>query len=291
MLSVFFLCRTGQVFELDKRTHPTLHEVQNSRRNSRPDLPDLSKGVPSLEARLWDCQSPEMETILFLPMQSRGFFKTKTKSPQRVLCGMREPVSTTNWKSDRVFSSLQSDQRSPMEKEESMEVYNIEVEGNHNYFANDVLVANCDEAAYVPEEIIMDVAMPMLAAKNGTIILISSPCDKKHFFYRMFNSDRWSKYHFKTADNPLVSREFLEEAREEIGESRFRREYLAEFMDDEKTYFPMALLRAAVHVCGSKSCAYCGVLSGTASPAGDLYAGYDPGGLTDPAALVWCSVQ
>ncbi len=143
-----------------------------------------------------------------------------------------------------------------------------------------------DESAYVPENIIMDVAMPMLAAKNGTIILISSPCDKKHFFYRVFNSDRWSKYHFKTADNPLVSREFLEEAREEIGESRFRREYLAEFVDDEKTYFPMALLRAAVHVCGPKSCAYCSLLSGTAAPGGDLYAGYDPGGLTDPAVLV-----
>ncbi|MGI0078460.1 MAG: terminase large subunit domain-containing protein [Nitrososphaerales archaeon] len=143
-----------------------------------------------------------------------------------------------------------------------------------------------DEAAYVPEAIITDVAMPMLAAKNGRMILISSPCDKDHFFYRAFNSEHWSKYHFKTADNPLVARSFLEEAREDIGEVRFRREYLAEFVDDDRTYFPMALLRTAVHVCGGNSCGYCSIISGSAQASGDLYAGYDPGGMMDPAALV-----
>ncbi len=88
--------------------------------------------------------------------------------------------------------------------------------------------------------------------------------------------------HFKTEDNPLVTKEFLEEAREEIGESRFRREYLAEFVEDEKTYFPMALIRSAVHICSTGNhCSYCDVISGSSAPLGDLYAGTTPGGLCE----------
>jgi phage FluMu gp28-like protein len=145
-----------------------------------------------------------------------------------------------------------------------------------------------DEAAFVPEKIIKEVAMPMLAAKNGSMILISSPWDKKHFFYQMFNSPRWSRYHFKTEDNPSVSKQFLEETREDVGESSFRREYLAEFVEDEDTFFAMSQLRSAVHVCGDKTltCSYCEMINGVKIPEGDLYAGYDPGGLVDPAALV-----
>ena len=143
-----------------------------------------------------------------------------------------------------------------------------------------------DEAAFVPEEVITEVVMPMLSTTDGTAILISTPYDKSHVFYRCFNSPRWSKYRFRTADNPLVKKEFLEEQREEAGELRFRQEYEAEFVDDEDTYFPTALLRSAVHVCEGNSCEYCLIVSGKKEPSGSLYAGYDPGGMTDPAALV-----
>lgn len=151
--------------------------------------------------------------------------------------------------------------------------------------ANLILI---DEASFVPEEVITQVMNPMLSTTDGTMIMISTPYDKAHYFYRMFNSPNWSKYHFKTSENPKVKPEFLKEQREEIGERQFRQEYLAEFVDDEKTYFPMELLRSAVHLCGDekKSCDYCLVISGAKDPSGELYAGYDPGGMTDPAALV-----
>jgi len=55
-------------------------------------------------------------------------------------------------------------------------------------------------------------------------------------------------------------------------------------------------LRSCVHICGSNHCEYCELLhqvsgEGIASesrllPESDLYAGYDPGGMRDPAALV-----
>lgn len=143
-----------------------------------------------------------------------------------------------------------------------------------------------DEAAFVPEDVILSVMMPMLATTNGTVIMMSTPYDRSHFFFTAFNSPSWSRYRFKTEDNPLVSKEWLEQQKEMLGEKRFKQEYLAEFVDDEDTYFPMSLLRKCVHSCVGSECKFCASNAGSEIPTGELYAGYDPGGLTDPAALV-----
>ena len=141
-----------------------------------------------------------------------------------------------------------------------------------------------DEAAFVPEDVILSVMMPMLATTDGTMIMMSTPYDRGHFFYKAFNMPLWSKYRFKTADNPLVKKEWLEQQREMLGERRFKQEYLAEFVDDEETYFPMKILRPCIHVCEGDGCTFCVAKDGVLK--GELYAGYDPGGMTDPAALV-----
>ena len=163
--------------------------------------------------------------------------------------------------------------------------------GHHGYFlrgmnAHLVIV---DEANFVPEEVIKEVINPMLATTSGTSILISTPFDRQHYFYKAFNNPKYSRYHFKSLDSPLVSPEFLLEQREEIGDFGYRREYEAEFVDDDRTYFPTELLRSCVHVCDLKQgpCSYCNFLSGKVEkPCGELFAGYDVGGLADPAALV-----
>ena len=144
-----------------------------------------------------------------------------------------------------------------------------------------------DEANFVPENVITEVAMPMLATTEGTLILVSSPTNKNHYFYRALNSPEWSKYHFKTSDNPTVTQEYLDEM-EAIGETGFRREYLGEFVDEENSYFPSQPLAANTHVCTlGGNCNFCKINRAEALPVdGTLYAGYDPGGLSDPAALV-----
>jgi len=147
-----------------------------------------------------------------------------------------------------------------------------------------------DEAAFVPERVISEVVLPMLATTQGTAILLSTPFDKNHIFYKAFTSPKWSKYHFPSSINPHISSEFLEEQKELHGELAFRQEYLAEFVDDEKSYFPMPLIRQCVHTCeNKKSCEYCELLLKPEEkllPPRKLYAGYDPGGRSDPAALV-----
>lgn len=143
-----------------------------------------------------------------------------------------------------------------------------------------------DEAAFVPEDVILSVMMPMLATTDGSIVLLSTPWDKVHPFYAAFNDPQWSKYQFKTEYNPLVKKQFLEMQRRMLGEKRYRREYEAEFVDDEKTYFPMELLRKCVHVCDSEKCSFCDARNGNLTHfTSALYGGYDPGGNHDMAAL------
>lgn len=131
-----------------------------------------------------------------------------------------------------------------------------------------------DEAAFIPEEVITNVALPMIATTNGSVWMLSSPWDTDHIFYRIWvRGEEWSKYHFPSNVNPLISKEFLEEQRQLVGEERFAVEYLAEFREEESSYFPMKLLRSAV---GDASDTVRGVLE----------AGYDPGGKDSKAALV-----
>jgi phage FluMu gp28-like protein len=150
-----------------------------------------------------------------------------------------------------------------------------------------------DEAAFMPEVVISEVVLPMLATTDGTAIMLSTPWSKDHIFFKAFTSPNWSKYHYPTSVNPMVKPEFLEEQRELIGEQRYRQEYEAEFTDDAKSYFPSALLRTCLHVCEGEKCAYCELFSQdgfsklVSRQHGDsLYGGYDPGGKGDSAAFV-----
>lgn len=150
------------------------------------------------------------------------------------------------------------------------------------YTAHQIII---DEAAFVPEDVITKVAMPMLATTGGTMIMLSTPLDRTHYFYKAFTSPDWSKYQFKTSDSPLVTKEFLEQQKLEIGERQYNQEYNAEFVDEDSTYFSNELIRSCIHTCSSVSCEYCDILSGARQPSGYLFAGYDPGGMSDPAAL------
>lgn len=109
-----------------------------------------------------------------------------------------------------------------------------------------------DEAAYMPETLITEVTMPMLAANNGRMTLISTPRGR-NFFYRYFRmgerrrDDFWSR-RSPSYENPRVNREFLELQRKLLTERAFRTEYEAEFLDNGSTVFASEALDAALSV-------------------------------------------
>ncbi|MEM3646550.1 MAG: phage terminase large subunit [Thermofilum sp.] len=147
-----------------------------------------------------------------------------------------------------------------------------------------------DEAAFMPEDVIANVVFPMLATTNGTLWMLTTPWSKDHITYRAFMDTRnWSVYHLPSEVNPLITRQFLEEQRVLVGEERFRLEYLAEFVDDAKAYFPMTLLRKNIHICDEQPCQYCDTYNNPEKISGlrqEAFAGYDPGGRESYAAIV-----
>ena len=131
----------------------------------------------------------------------------------------------------------------------------------------------CDEAAFMPEEVIAEVVLPMISTTNGFAWLLSTPWDQDHIFWKAYQSDSWSKHHWSTDMNPLVTKEFLEEQKKLIGEERFMIEYMAIPVEEKSSYFPMKLLRSCCEDYEIK-------------PMRGGVAGYDPGGKDSQAAFI-----
>lgn len=109
-----------------------------------------------------------------------------------------------------------------------------------------------DEAAFVRDEVVEEVIGPMLADRNGRLVMISTPFGKNHF-YRAFiggqdggESGRIRSYRFPSWANPHISREYIEFQRTVLTERQFKVEYEAEFADDQNSVFPWADIQAAI---------------------------------------------
>ena len=79
---------------------------------------------------------------------------------------------------------------------------------------------------------------PMLAASGGDLWLMSTPCGKRGFFYHAWahGGDRWARFSVKATECARISKDFLEEERQEMG-IWFGQEYLCEFVDNELGVF------------------------------------------------------
>ena len=130
-----------------------------------------------------------------------------------------------------------------------------------------------DEAAFMPEEVITNAVLPMIAATNGACWMLSTPWDQEHIFWRAFTSPSWSKHHWTADMNPLISKDYLEEQRQLIGEERFTIEYLAMPVEEQDSYFPVKLIRGAME-------------DYAVAPEPHGIGGYDPGGKDSQAALI-----
>lgn len=107
-----------------------------------------------------------------------------------------------------------------------------------------------DEAAYVPESLVTEVAMPMLATTQGRLTLISTPRGHNGFwrFFRMGETGRhgvWSR-RAPSWESPLVSQAYLDVQKEMMSERAFAVEYGAEFRDDAGTVFRKELVDASL---------------------------------------------
>jgi hypothetical protein len=73
----------------------------------------------------------------------------------------------------------------------------------------------------------------MLAVSRGRIILMSTPSGKRgHFHEEWVNGgDSWERISIKAEDCPRISRDFLREERQSLGEWWYQQQYCCEFME------------------------------------------------------------
>lgn len=120
-------------------------------------------------------------------------------------------------------------------------------------WAVDLLIL--DEAGFIDPEI-WRAAEPSIIARPGSrVILCSSPWGgPDHFFRALWRrgmdapDGQVEGWHWPSSVSPLVDDALLEVIRERESDSYFRREYLAEWLDDSGAYFTSAELDAAATV-------------------------------------------
>ena len=149
------------------------------------------------------------------------------------------------------------------------------------YTAN---LAICDEASFIPETIITEILFPMLSTTNGTAILLSTPWDKNHFFYKAFLNPAYSTHKVRSAENPLIPQAFLAEMQQNMTAEAYKREYLAEFTEAASSYFPQELIRQCIEHAQRINLEPYATLE-QQIPKGEYFAGLDLGKLQDHSAL------
>jgi len=142
----------------------------------------------------------------------------------------------------------------------------------------------CDEASFMPEEVITQVIFPMLSTTDGYAIFLSTPWGKDHFFYRAFVNPAYSVHKVKSSECPLIKPEFLEEMRQNMTREAYLMEYEAEFVEALNSYFPQDLIRKCVELAQKLGVELYASLE-AAFPTGDYYAGADFGKLQDYSVI------
>jgi phage FluMu gp28-like protein len=106
-------------------------------------------------------------------------------------------------------------------------------------------LAILDEANFIPKIIIDSVIRPTTITKpDARIIMLSTPWTRDHPFYDALTKPDlgFKTYTWPTSINPQITKEKLERERRTIGEYDFNREYNAQFIDDQFSYFPSKLI-------------------------------------------------
>jgi hypothetical protein len=103
-----------------------------------------------------------------------------------------------------------------------------------------------DEASRVSDDLYRAVR-PMLAVSNGRLLALSTPFGKRGFFFEEWTSDHpWQRVQIKAEQCPRITKRFLREERNELGERWFRQEYGCSFEDMIGAVFSWEDIQAAM---------------------------------------------
>ena len=99
-----------------------------------------------------------------------------------------------------------------------------------------------DEAAFIPEEVWAAVS-PMLATTGGDIVLLSTPHGREGYFFRCFSDDSFTSFHVSSEECERIPKDFLEKEKARMSKLQYAQEYLGQFLDDLRQFFPDELIK------------------------------------------------
>lgn len=109
-----------------------------------------------------------------------------------------------------------------------------------------VRLAIIDEAARCSDALIAAIR-PMLATNpRAQLVYLSTPKGKRGAFYETWTSSdpEWHRIRVELGSCPRITPEFLARERKNLGETKFREEYLCEFLDTEDVAFSTSIIDA-----------------------------------------------
>jgi hypothetical protein len=104
-----------------------------------------------------------------------------------------------------------------------------------------------DEAAKVPDAIYHAVR-PMVVVAKGDVWLMSTPWATCGFFYEAWQhgGPDWARFSVKATECPRIPAEWLEKERQQMSGWVFRREFMAEFVQDDLAAFDAGVVEEAM---------------------------------------------
>lgn len=107
-----------------------------------------------------------------------------------------------------------------------------------------------DEAAFIKDSVVESILRPMLADRDGSLAMISTPWGRNHFS-RAFVAGLTpghgvASFRGPSWQNPHISRAYIDQQRELLSPNDFAREYEAEFTDAQTAVFPSKLIDRAL---------------------------------------------
>lgn len=98
-----------------------------------------------------------------------------------------------------------------------------------------------DEAAFVKQETIETILLPMLAVRGKKCCFISTPKGKNYlydYFLKSQNKENknWKSLRYTTYDSPFSNKDIIDLAKNSLPTKLFQQEYLAEFVDSSSVF-------------------------------------------------------
>ncbi|MDF3810549.1 MULTISPECIES: terminase family protein [Rhodopseudomonas] len=104
-----------------------------------------------------------------------------------------------------------------------------------------------DETSRCSDALITAVRPMLATSKRGQLVYLSTPNGKRGVFYETWTSDDadWHRIRVGLGDCDRITPEFLARERKNLGETKYREEYLCEFIDSDTAAFNTSIIDAA----------------------------------------------